>query len=245
MTDRWFALPAPRADAEVLLFCLPYAGGGAGAYRRWDALTPAALGVEAVQLPGRERRIAEPPAVDPDAIADAVLVRSAGRPFGLYGHSMGARIGYEVTAELRRRGEPLPLRLAVGGARPPDEVDPVLEIVTLPDGGFAEELVRMGGTPAEVMENEELRELLLPTLRADFGWLRDTPPPGGEPLPVPIDAYAGDADAVAEPAAMTGWARHTSAGFALHRVPGDHFLIAEPPAALLDQLSGDLLGRAR
>jgi surfactin synthase thioesterase subunit len=242
---RWFATPAPPADAEVLLFCLPYAGGGAAAYRRWDALTPPGLGVEPVHLPGRERRISEPPALDPVAITDAVLARAARRPFGRYGHSMGARLGHEVTAELRRRGGPLPLRLAVGGARPPDEVDPVLEIVTLPDDGFARELVEMGGTPAEVMENGELRELLLPTLRADFTWLRDTPPPRGEPLPVPIDAYAGDADPVAGPAEMTGWERHTSAGFTLRTVPGDHFLIAVPPPALLGPLAADLLLSAR
>lgn len=245
MTGRWFATPAPRADAEVLLFCLPYAGGGAGAYRRWDGLTPPELGVEPVQLPGRERRISEPPSVDPAAVTDAVLARAGGRPFGIYGHSMGARLGYEVTAELRRRGEPLPLRLAVGGARPPDEVDPMLEIVTLPDDRFAEELLAIGGTPAEVMASEELRELLLPALRADFGWLRDTPPPAEDPLPVPIDAYAGDADPVAEPETMAGWRRHTSAAFALHLVPGDHFLIADPPPRLVDRLAGDLLRSAR
>lgn len=242
-SDRWF-IGAPRA-AEAVLFCLPFAGGGASAYRLWDARTPAELAVEPVHLPGRERRIAEPPAVDPVAIADAVLARAAGRPFGFYGHSMGARLGYELTVELRRRGGPLPVLLAVGGARPPDEVDPVLAILTLPDDGFARELVAMGGTPAEVMEHEELRELLLPTLRADFTWLRDTPVPAGGPLPVPITAYAGDADPVADPALLPGWQRHTSAGFTLRTVPGDHFLITDPPPELLEPLAADLLRAAR
>lgn len=245
MSDPWFSTPAPRAAARVLLFCLPFVGGGGAAYRLWDARTPPELGVEPVLLPGRERRLAEPPEFDPATVAAAVLARAGDRPFGLYGHSMGARLGYELTAQLHRRGGRLPLRLAVGGARPPDEVDPVLRIVTLPDEEFARELVAMGGTPPEVLAHPELRELLLPTLRSDFSWLRDVPPPAGDPLPVPIDAYAGDRDDVADAAAMAGWERHTSAGFALHEVPGDHFLIVEPPARLLDRLAADLLGTAR
>lgn len=241
-TPRWFVAPEPRPDAEVLLFCFPYAGGGTAAYRRWDALTPPALGVEPVALPGRERRIAEDARIDPDEIAGVLVDRAGDRPFGVFGHSMGARLGYEVTARLVERGGPVPRRLAVGGARPPDDVSPMLRIVDLPDDGFAAELVRMGGTPAEVWEHEELRALLLPTLRADFTWLRDFPRPEPVALPVPIDAYAGDADQVADAALMTGWDRWTSAGFALRTVPGDHFLIAEPPRELLEPLAADLLG---
>lgn len=244
MTERWFGSPHPGPEAEVLLFCLPYAGGGALAYRRWPVLLAPGVGVEPVLLPGRERRIGEPAAVDPAALADAVQ-RRADRPFAIYGHSMGARLGFELTVELRARGAALPLRLAVGAARPPDEFDPLLGIVELPDDDFVEELVALGGTSDEVLAHPELRELLLPALRADFGWLRDLRPPAGEPLPVPIDGYLGSADLIADAVTMAGWARHTSAGFTLHHVPGDHFLIQEPPAALVSRLGADLLGAVR
>ena len=40
-------------------FCPPYAGAGASIYRSWSTGLPAAIEICAVQLPGRERRIAE------------------------------------------------------------------------------------------------------------------------------------------------------------------------------------------
>ncbi|MEV4085609.1 thioesterase domain-containing protein [Nonomuraea fuscirosea] len=89
------------------LFCLPYAGGGAGAYtgllRALSAL-PAVPGltVVPVQLPGRESRIAEPPAFTIAEIADEVAP-ATDEPYALYGHSMGARLAFEVVRAGRLR----------------------------------------------------------------------------------------------------------------------------------------------
>ena len=91
------------------MFCLPYAGGGASAYtgllRELTDLT-----VVPIQLPGRENRIAEPPAFTIQEIADEIAP-ATDAPYLLYGHSMGARIAFEVARELRRRGLPGPLSL--------------------------------------------------------------------------------------------------------------------------------------
>ncbi|HEX2514627.1 MAG TPA: thioesterase domain-containing protein, partial [Chloroflexota bacterium] len=51
---RWLLMHRPRREARVRLLCLPYAGGGASAFRHWpDALT-SSIEVCPVQLPGRE-----------------------------------------------------------------------------------------------------------------------------------------------------------------------------------------------
>ena len=87
------------------------------------------------QLPGREVRITEPPHVDVDTLTDA-LARAVGlrgrRPYALYGHSMGARLAFEVIVNLRRRGLPLPVGLFVGGSRPPHRDVPLASIARLP-----------------------------------------------------------------------------------------------------------------
>ena len=42
------------------LICLPYAGGGASTFVKWQAAFGSRLEVLPVQLPGRENRVAEP-----------------------------------------------------------------------------------------------------------------------------------------------------------------------------------------
>ncbi len=47
----WFARPNSR-DAESLLFCLPYRGGGAAAFQSWSRFLAPAVGVAGIRLPG-------------------------------------------------------------------------------------------------------------------------------------------------------------------------------------------------
>ncbi len=49
-------------------------------FREWERAVPPAAGVVPVRLPGREQRFAEPPGVDPAAIATAVAARADRQP---------------------------------------------------------------------------------------------------------------------------------------------------------------------
>ena len=237
-TRTWFLFP-DRPAAATVLYCLPHAGGGAGAYRSWLTALPESVAVRPVQLPGRESRIAEPPAVDVATIAD-VLAGADERPFALYGHSFGALLAYETARELHRRGQPLPTHLFVGACRAPDDLAGIAgRLLARPDGEFLRELVALGGTPREVADNPDLARLLLPVLRADFGWI-DAYECAREPtLPVPVVAFAGTEDRLAPPSSVDGWARMTSGGFRLMTVAGGHFFARTH----LDVLAGEI-GRA-
>jgi surfactin synthase thioesterase subunit/phosphopantetheinyl transferase len=238
---RWLVPAGPSRDAETILFCLPHAGGGPSAFRRWRHVLPSAIAVHAVAFPGREHRLGEPARVQPDAIAEAIARQAGSRPYAVYGHSMGARVAFEVVRALRRRGAPLPVRLYVAGALPPDRCDPLARVARLPDDGFVSELVALGGTRNGMLEHPELRQLLLPLLRTDLNWLagyryRDEPP-----LPVPVVAFAGAGDRVAAPPVMLGWARHTAASFRLHTLPGRHFFCHDELRRLAALITADLL----
>ncbi|MFI2713602.1 thioesterase domain-containing protein [Micromonospora sp. NPDC018662] len=237
----WFVSTGSRPEAPVRLFCLPYAGAGASAFRNWPAAFGPDVEVLPVQLPGRENRITEDPRFTVADVADAIASR-ADRPYAIYGHSMGGRLGFDVVRELRRTGRPLPLRLYVGGARAPH--------VTAP-GTFDglsrvgdEELLRRlgdgGGLPAELLDHPELVELLLPLLRADFGRVDDYRHVPGEPLPVPIVAFAGDADRAVTREQNAAWGEHTAAGFTLHELPGGHFFLHDRLTELVALIRADL-----
>jgi surfactin synthase thioesterase subunit len=239
----WFVSAGSRPQAPVRLFCLPYAGAGASAFRRWQEVVGADVEVLPVQLPGRENRISEDPRFTVADVATAIADR-ADRPYAVYGHSMGGRLGFEVVRELRRAGQPLPLRLYVGGARAPHVTAPSLfdGLSMVDDDELLRRLGDGGGLPAELLDHPELVELLLPLLRADFGRVdsyRHTP---GEPLPVPIVAFSGRYDRAVSRAQSAAWERHTAAGFTLHELDGGHFFLHDRLPELLAAIRADLTG---
>jgi surfactin synthase thioesterase subunit len=225
---RWFPLARPAPQAKVRLFCFPHAGAGASAYREFGARLGPDIECIAVQLPGRETRIAEPPVEDVEALAAelAPLVAARGAPrFALFGHSMGALVAFNVAHALRERAIE-PVHLFVSGREAPERVtdDPWHG---LPDQELLDRVAELGAMPEFVLRDPEMVALVLPVLRADLTLCeryRYRPQP---PLTVPITALAGAADPTLEDGPLSEWAPHTSARFAEHILPGDHFYAAE------------------
>src|SRR5262249_40135506 len=60
-SDGWLVFPRPVAAPRARLFCFPFAGAGATAFRAWAEALPAALELVAVAPPGPAGPIAEPP----------------------------------------------------------------------------------------------------------------------------------------------------------------------------------------
>ncbi|MFB6719453.1 thioesterase II family protein [Kribbella sp. NPDC056345] len=219
--EAWFVFP-PRDNATADLFCLPHSGGGATAYRSWLEAFPAPVAVRPVQLPGRESRMGEKSEIDVGRIAE--VVSSGGRPFALYGHSFGALLAFEVTRELHRRELPLPERLFLGACRPPWlAAEHAIRLGGLGDEEFVDAVMAMGGTAWDLRSEPELLAYLLRGARGDFEWMAAYRYVETSPLPVPVVAIAGTEDPLAPADELAGWSVVTSAGFALHTVPGGHF----------------------
>lgn len=242
MSDDWFITMLRRPHAPVQLFCLPHAGAGAAAYVKWPSAAGDGVEIHAFVPPGRERRITEKPEVDPARIAEAVAAR-ADRPFALFGHSMGARVAFEVVRALRRSGGPLPCRLLVSGCTAPDAGNvggPYEDLSGLGDEELLAAVVRGGAMPEEILAERDLLDLLLPAFRADFAWLDAYAYRAEPPLPVPVSAFAGQADPSATPLHMERWRRHTAAGFVLRTFDGGHFFHQLHLDAVLRLIRADL-----
>lgn len=224
--SKWIMSGAHQGGA-FQLFCFPFAGGGASAYRNWLQKASYQFDVSAIQLPGRENRIVEPLAYSMTGIINTLveeLCSVIDRPFVFFGHSMGARMAFEVAREMKNRGYQLPVHLFVSGSRSPEIPEP-RPLHQLSDDEFCNELGRFGGTPRELLNNRELMELYLPILRADFTVDETYDYVDCKPLPVPVTAFCGTEDPEATQIEMLGWKRQTTELFNFTQIQGDHFFI--------------------
>ena len=127
-TDRPHGLPFvewnPPRTAKALLVCLPHAGSGAFQFRPWQELLGPDVALLAVQLPGRENRWREEPATGMAQVLDELVPALASRldlPYAVFGHSMGALVGYELARALGRDHGRWPLGFVASASRAPDE----------------------------------------------------------------------------------------------------------------------------
>ncbi len=225
----------PAVSDQIRIFCFPFAGGGASSYRDWQKFFPKQVGVYPLQLPGRENRISDKPFTDMVDLASAishVLRPYLTKPFVFFGHSLGARIAFEVVRTLRRKWQLAPCHLLVSGSRAPHIPEPK-PLHHLTDEAFVNELRRFSGTPEAILQNKELMELFIPILRADFMVDETYVHLSEEPLACPISAFGGTADPEADPRELEAWRQHTSNRFNLEMIAGDHFFLQSNKDVLL------------
>ncbi|WP_434599541.1 thioesterase II family protein [Streptomyces sp. A5-4] len=237
---------APRPDAHTTLYCLPHAGGAASAYRDWSTQLPAWLEVVAVQLPGREHRVAEPPTFSPEDTAAAVeadLSAHPDRSIVLFGHSMGGLLAFEVARLLARDGGPAPTGLFVSGSEHPaakEHTDPAVSQLSDPE--LLDWAVALGGMPAWVVAEPQMHELVLPILRADCAWLENHVYRAAAPLACPITVMAGEADPHVGITGLRAWQMETTGNFRMRRHPGGHFYADDKLPEVLGGVADDVRG---
>ncbi|MFE9068522.1 amino acid adenylation domain-containing protein [Streptomyces violaceusniger] len=224
------------------LVCLPFAGSGAGFYRPWARLRVPGVRVVAPQLPGREELFNEDPYTDVrhavrHAAAETIrLTQDDTGPVALFGHSLGAVLAYEIARELRARGFDRLLHLFVSGAAGPWDQQPPSS--ALDDDALAAHVEEITGYRHRAFDNPELREVLLPLLRADTVMYERYRPPSGEPsLPIPVTALRGADDTLISRERLGQWSATTTAEFATVEIPGGHMYLTERPVPLLEAIA--------
>lgn len=243
MDRRWLAGREPDPRAEFRLFCLPYAGGSAAVFRGWQEAAPAGMQVCPIELPGRGARYGEPPfhRVRPLVASLAgALDDAVDRPFALFGHSMGALLVFELARTFRRRGSPEPVRLFVSGASAPDSPHPHPPLHSAPPEHLRRRLRELNGTPRELLENDELMELMLPVLLADFAVVETYEYQPEPPLAMPVSVFAGNADDSVPASTLPGWRKQTRSGSRLRVFDGGHFFLRKSSAEVFDAVLTDL-----
>jgi surfactin synthase thioesterase subunit len=233
LRQRLAAVPLP----PTRLLCLPFAGAGAGFFHGWRRTVPSTVRVVGLQLPGRESRLREDPVVRVEDAVEAVMPAVSAelaRPgrIGLFGHSMGAVLAFELARRVEATAPGRLSRLFVSGSPVPWASRH--EFATgLPDDEFIARVQRFAGYQHVGLAEPALRELLLPVLRADVRLHESYRPADRRPVRTPITAIRGTDDELVSAEQAAGWSAATAGGFDLLEIPGRHMYLTERPAELL------------
>jgi surfactin synthase thioesterase subunit len=183
------------------------------------------------------------------------------RPYACFGHCLGGLTMFETVKALRQGGRPAPAQLFAAGARPPHrlmragrferelterlaahpEYDRDRALYDQPPPVFAD-LVRAFRIEASerLLEEAALRDLLFPTIQAEFRMASDYVFAPTPPFASDLTVFLGRDDPYVSRADALGWGRFTEAEFRVHTRPGAHFLLAEDSDFLLGTISRSL-----
>jgi medium-chain acyl-[acyl-carrier-protein] hydrolase len=244
-TSRWAVQLNPDTDARLHLFCFPSAGSGANSFKHWNARLPKWLKAFGIQYPGRETRWNEPAIKNAKTlaaqIAGSILPLLEDRPFAFFGHSFGALLAFEVSHILKSNQMPTPKRLFVSARRAPHIHAETPELSTLNDHALIEKLRQFNGTPAAVLESEEMMALMAPIIRADFEADETYRPDWTSLLDVDMSIYGGKRDSHVPYKKLSAWAKHTTGASTIHTFSGDHFYLNDLGSSMFGIMEQELL----
>lgn len=227
---------------SIVLFCFPFAGGGASAFGNWATNFGDRIAICPIQYPGRETRWSEPEFEKLSALVEGLADDFGNRwpsRFAFLGHSFGALVAFELARTLMQRKQPVPMRLFLTGARAPHL--PVKEKVHgLSDQDFLARLRQFNGLPNEILEHHDLITSVLPIIKNDFRLFEEHDFESGNPLAIPMSVFGGLEDHNVSISDLLGWSTHTSKAFRSRFLKGHHFFLFNALPTMATYIREDL-----
>ena len=260
----WLMVVGPRTAPRCRLFCFPFAGGGSAIYRNWAESLDPTIEVVAVEPPGRLSRVNEKPVTSMSEFVTQLTSEMQGmldRPFAFFGHCLGGLTMYETARRLINTAAAQPIHLFASGSRPPDRIadlgsfeeqltEDLMKLdafrVQLPpyaqsDDVFAELIrhFRIAATE-QLLEDPELRRIMLPVIRAEFQLTNDYQFVAEPPWDVPITCFGTRDDPYVSRKHAFGWGRFTDTRFQVFIRDGVHFSVVDDSAFILSVINREL-----
>ncbi|WP_082111491.1 thioesterase II family protein [Spirosoma radiotolerans] len=234
---------------KMTVFCFPFAGGNKYSYRDMVNASAQLMDMVVLEPPGRGARMNEPLLTSLDEIVEDgynQLVKAIdwNHPYAIYGHSMGATVGYLVTRRLIKAGLPQPIHLFFTGRPGPSVGRSGAPSYLLDDAEFIERVQRLGGLPDEILNEKDLMDFYMPILKADFHALdRFVYAAHQTPLDIPMDVIIGMQEDIMLEQALA-WKKESSAAVSVKQLPGNHFFIHQQIPYLLKMMTSKLMAFA-
>lgn len=227
------------------LFCLPYAGGSSVAYYKWKHLLKHDIKLEPVELKGRGSRYNEELYSDFEEAVNDIYMNIKDKiiedEYAIFGHSMGSLLAFELCHKIIENNGKIPKHIFFSGYKAPHCQRKKRILHKLPDAEFMNEVIKLGGTPIEVIENKELYNLVIPILRSDFKMLETYKYiERNKAIECDITILNGREDKLTSDE-LNEWKRHSSKNTNIITFEGDHFFINKNVNKIINLIETTLL----
>ncbi len=219
------------------IIAFPFAGGHKYSFPFLRQLLPAKYDFSVIEYPGRGSRVNEDliSSLKPllKDVLEGVKKEIPQGDYIIYGHSMGAMLGFLVAKELEKEQLQLPIKLVLSGCVAPS-ARVAHQLHELEGIKFWQELANLGGVPKEILQVDTLKSFFEPILRADLNVLSDYHY-HEDILSIPIDIFYGSEE-VEDVLKITLWSQETSSLTRIYRLSGNHFFIFDHSETLVNHL---------
>lgn len=231
----WFDLRPKLAARSHLLFLVAHSGAGPRVMGPLAQRLPPGWAAYGLSLPGRERRIDEPPEWDPGTVATSAAAEARALasgepnrslPITVAGQCTGAWLAHAILASAGPEFQHRCDRLFVFSQIPWHAPRPDITLPETSDAMWAR-LSETGNTPPEVLVDEEFRDALEPVIRADYR-AAELFPAAIEPVRCPITVITGLRDRNFARLRPEEWAGYTTS-LTVRQLDCGHLAMQELP----------------
>jgi external thioesterase TEII len=207
-----------RSLQDKNLICFPHSGAFSTAFRPLLPYLAGQWGVIAIDPPGHGTNSA-PLLEDIQKMLDLyeeALKPYFATPFVLFGHSLGGIVVFLLAQRLEKRGIH-PEAVIISAAKPPHL--PRKKVAQYNEQEFLDYVISLGGISPELAQHQELIDMFLPMIRADFQSIEGFVPTDKTQIESPVIVFSADEDHAATHEEVQGWTQwakqvefHTFAG---------------------------------
>lgn len=243
---KWFPAVQAKKDKVLTLFCLPHAGGDVINFWEWPRYLPPEVEVRCAALPGKYARSSEPhlPSFNAAVAALEQTIRPyLGKPYALFGHSMGALLAFELAHRLRDSERP-PLGLFVSGMSAPHRFTSDRDSRRMTNQEILEFLRDTDGIPEEMLVEEGAMLTVIPAVRHDLLLCDTYSYAHSQPLNCATSVFGGREDDF-DAESLDAWREAVGPRCRVSWFDGGHMFILTRPQEVTDAITSSLIGLAR
>lgn len=243
---KWFPALQAKKESALTLFCLPHAGGDVINFWDWPRHLPPELEVRCAALPGKYARSSELhlPSFDDAVRALEQTIRPyLGKPYALFGHSMGALLAFELAHRLRQSSTP-PLGLFVSGMSAPHEFTSERNSQRMTDQEILEFLRDTDGIPEEMLVAEGAMLAVIAAVRNDLLLCDTYAYSHAQPLDCPTSVFGGREDSF-DAESLDAWREVVGPRCRISWFDGGHMFVMTQPREVTNAITSGIIGLAR